>query len=90
MTRVLLLSLLALAGCASQPELPQPPTVVTVTVDRYIKLPADLTADCGNDEAREQTYGEAKRLALVRDEFLDECTGRMQKLRKLGGTEAQP
>ena len=74
---------LRLTGCKTTPDVPQPPQVVTVTVTKYVPVPDALTADCQNEPAREQTYAEAKRLALVRADYLDECTSRMRKIRAL-------
>lgn len=82
----LILGGLLLTACRDdvKPDAPVVPEVVRVPVDRYVPVPPDLTADCGNDAVREQTYAEAKRLALVRDEHLQECTQRMRKIRALG------
>lgn len=81
----LTLIVLLLSACRDdvKPDAPVVPEVVRVTVDRIVDVPADLTGDCGNDSVREQTYAEAKRLALVRDEYLKECTQRMRKIRGL-------
>lgn len=77
---------LLLAGCAgnTKPAPPVIPQVVEVPVTKYVPLPVELTADCNNTTPREQTYAEAKRLALLRGEYLDECTLRMRKIRALG------
>lgn len=81
---LILLALLVACRDDRKPDPPPVPEVVRVTVDRVVKVPAELAADCGNDAPREQTYAEAKRLALVRDEYLNECTQRMRKIRALG------
>lgn len=48
-------------------------------------LDADqMAADCANEPPREQTYAEAKRLAIKRGEYLAECTERMRRIRALG------
>lgn len=74
-----------LAGCTGNvKEAPPVPKVVEVPVTKYVPVPDALTADCQNTAPKEQTYGEAKRLALVRGEYLDECTQRMRKIRSLG------
>lgn len=80
-----LLICLALSACRDdvKPDAPVVPELVRVTVDRIVSVPAELSADCSNDSVREQTYAEAKRLALVRDEYLNECTQRMRKIRAL-------
>lgn len=81
MRLALALTLALLAGCASRP--PKVETI-TVTVERIVPVPADLTRDCADEAPRDQTNGEAKRLANVRKLALDECTGRMREIRKLG------
>lgn len=84
----LLLALLAgaITGCTGnrKPDPPVVPQVVEVAVTRYVPIPAELTADCHASAPQEQTYAEAKRLALVRAEALEECTARMRKIRALG------
>lgn len=59
------------------------PKVVEVVVTKTVPVPDALTGDCQNTTPKEQTYAEAKRLALVRGEYLDECTQRMRKIRAL-------
>ena len=75
-----------LAGCSGnrKPDPPVVPQVVEVVVTKYVPVPAELTADCQNSAPREQVYAEAKRLAIVRGEYLEECTQRMRKIRALG------
>ncbi len=81
---IVLILLAALAGCQKpKPDPPTVPRVVEVTVTKYVKVPDALTADCQNSTPKAQTYSEAKRLALVRGEYLDECTQRMRKIRSL-------
>lgn len=77
---------LLVAGCTGnrRPDPPVVPDVVEVAVTKYVPIPPELAADCQNTEPREQTYAEAKRLALLRDEYLDECTRRMRQIRALG------
>lgn len=75
---------LALAGCQNAKPTPPPiPTVVEVVVTKFVSVPDELAADCQNSKPKAQTYAEAKRLALVRGEYLDECTQRMRKIRGL-------
>lgn len=75
--------ILLLTGCkVAEPY--QPPQVVEVVVTKYAPVPAELAADCMNEGPREQTYAEAKRLAIKRGEYLAECTGRMRRIRALG------
>lgn len=79
------LMLLVLAGCNTTPELPQPPNVVYVTVDRYVDVPEDLTRECPVYEPAEQSYNEAKRLALLRRESLLLCNKDKARIRELAG-----
>ena len=76
------LAAILLAGCKTQP--PVVPEIVEVVVTKYVPIPAELAADCANEAAREQTYAEAKRLALKRADYLEECTARMRRIRGLG------
>lgn len=79
-----LILLAALMGCQNSKDDPPPvPRVVEVTVTKYVDVPKELTADCQDDKPKAQTYSEAKRLALVRGEYLGECTQRMRKIRAL-------
>ena len=78
-----LLLILLLSGCQTIPDMPKAPEIVRVEVLKYVPVPAELTGDCKNSAVQEQTYSEAKRLALVRGEYLDECTQRMRKIRSL-------
>lgn len=75
---------LLLTGCAKPGDTkPEPPKVVEVIVTKYVPVPSSLTADCQNTEPVSQTYSEAKRLALMRLEFLEECTARMRRIRAI-------
>lgn len=80
MTLTVLASLLT--ACTGNRK-PEPPKVVEVIVTKYVQVPAVLSADCQNETPKAQTYAEAKRLALVRNEYLAECTERMRKIRGL-------
>jgi hypothetical protein len=85
MKTVLAPGLLLLAACASrQPVLPEVPKTVTVVVEKYVTVPDDLTAACPVYEPREQSYSEAKRLALIRRESLVQCNKQMERIRALG------
>lgn len=78
-------SLALLAGCRKdvKSEPPIVPRVVTTTVTQYVPLPEALTRDCRDEPAQQQTYEEAKRLALVRRHYLAECTERLRRIRAL-------
>jgi hypothetical protein len=81
---ITLIALLALTGCKeSLPVMPTMPEIVEVEVVKFVEVPPELTAPCQDFTAREQTYAEAKRLALLRKEARDECDGRMTKIRNL-------
>ncbi len=79
------IALALLAGCADKdlivPE--APPKIVRVPVDRYVVLPKELTADCEDAQPKEQTYGEALRLANVRKEIIAKCNRDKAAIRKL-------
>lgn len=83
-TGIALSLILAVTGCqTTKPTAAPIPTVIEVVVTKFVKVPAELTADCQNTKPTENTYAEAKRLAMVRLEYLDECTQRMRKIRSL-------
>ena len=79
---ILLFILLALAGCQSCPV--APPKVVHVTVEKIVKVPAELSVDCDPVPKRENSLGEAVRLANSRGASLAECNARMARIRSLG------
>lgn len=76
-----LILLAMLAGCKSAPILP--PKVVEVAVEKIVPVPAQLTEPCQQPTKQGQTVQEAVRLANARKAALDECSGRMQKIRSL-------
>ena len=82
---MLILILPMLAGCPGnrRPDPPTVPKVVEVVVTKFVPVPAELAADCQDTKPTKNTYSEAKRLALLRREFLEECTARMRKIRGL-------
>jgi len=80
----LIVLLLALAGCNHVPPLPEPPQIVRVPVKEFVPLPAELTAPCDVIAKRDNTYGEAIRLANARLAALQECNKRMAEIRELG------
>ncbi len=60
-----------LAGCAAQAvKIPPAPTIVRVPVDRYVPVPAELTARMDPRRPAAQDYQEAKALALRRLEVI--------------------
>lgn len=75
---------LLLAGCPLGNVRPPKPEVVTVVVEKMVKVPEQLSRDCDEIPKQSNTYDEAKRLANARKASLDECTGRMREIRKLG------
>ena len=84
MRRLAVIAMLgALAGCQTTPELPQPPKVVEVTVEKIVPVPAALTEPCRQPEKKTNTVAEAVRLANERKAALDECSARMARIRSL-------
>jgi hypothetical protein len=77
---------LGLVACQSKPPvLPEVPKTVTVVVEKYVSVPDDLTAECPEYEPREQSYNEAKRLALIRLESIQACNKQLARIRALSG-----
>lgn len=87
-TLIALAVVLTLAACKTTPEAQETviPKVVTQTVTRIVPVPEALTTPCVEHAPQEQTYAEAKRLALVRLESIRECNTRLERIRRL----AQP
>lgn len=78
----IILGVLTLAGCMSQPV--KQPEKVYITVTKYIDIPEELLVPCPVGEAQEQTAAEAKRLALLRKLIIVECDhADKEKIRKL-------
>jgi hypothetical protein len=75
---------LLVAGCGRGNLRIDPPKIVQVEVTKYVPVPAELTEPCTMYAPAEQTYAEAKRLALLRLESLQECNGRMARIRAMG------
>lgn len=75
-------ALLMLAACQTRQPIVVP-KIVRVTVPQIVAVPAELTRDCDDVNKRENSVGEAIRLANARAESLKECTGRMRKIREL-------
>lgn len=78
-----LIACLLLAGCASNPSLPKLPEVVRVPVVKIVPVPPELSAPCQVVDKRDNSVGEAVRLANARRAALEECDGRMAEIRKL-------
>lgn len=70
-------------SCGRRPDPPPVPETVYVTVERIVPVPRELTADCDRVLKRENTVAEAVRLANSRLASLDECSGRMRRIREL-------
>ena len=74
---------LVLVGCPWNTK-PEVPKVVTVTVEKIVHVPDELTTPCDEIAKREDSYGEAVRLANARKLSLQECSARMARIRALG------
>lgn len=70
---------LLLAACQTCPA----PKVVHVTVERIVPVPDELAAPCATVAKRDNSMGEAVRLANARAAALEECSGRMERIRNL-------
>ena len=75
---------LLVAGCGRENLRVAPPKIVQVEVTKFVPVPAELTEPCTQYAPAEQTYAEAKRLALLRLESLKECNARLARIRALG------
>lgn len=79
-----LIACLVLAGCATRAPVPKLPEVVRVPVVKIVPVPAELAAPCQVVDKRDNSVGEAVRLANARRAALEECDARMAEIRKLG------
>lgn len=79
----LALTVLALAACRQDVKIDPPPELVRVTVEKIVPLDKKLTRDCHDEAPKEQSYGEAKRLANVRKASIAECNKRWAQVRAL-------
>lgn len=75
-----LIVVLLATGCATRPIVPE---VVRVPVVQIVGVPEELTRDCDPVPKRKDSYGEAIRLANQRAASIEECTGRMRRIRAL-------
>lgn len=82
--RCLALILLAglLAGCKSDQIVV--PKIVHVPVQQIVGVPDELSRDCDEVKKRDNTIGEAVRLANARLESLKACNADKAKIRALG------
>jgi hypothetical protein len=71
-----------LAGC--QTRGPVVPKIVRVTVEKIVPVPEALTEPCDEVPTREQTLGEAVRVANARLASLKACNGKLAEIRGLG------
>lgn len=91
MRLVAALMVMVLAGCSRDViKVHAPPKLVKVPVKELVSLCPEggsdcaLLRDCYNEEPREQSYAEAKRLANLRDASIDEdCNKRWAEVRAL-------
>ena len=81
--RGLALILLPLLAACNKPDDIKPPEIVYVTVDRYVALPSALVAPCPATAKRDNSVGEAVRLANARLADVKTCDARMTEIRKL-------
>lgn len=79
------LSVFFLSACATKPEIviPDTPKIVRVTVKEYVRVPEELLESCYDENPREQTYGEALRLANLRKASVAKCNSDKAKIRAL-------
>lgn len=82
MRRLALIALLALPACQTVKPIP-PPKVVEVVVEKIVAVPKELTKPCRNTAKQDNSVSEAVRLANSRDEYLVECSARMERIRNL-------
>lgn len=89
MRNALALTALLLAACRPDVQPESPPKIVRVVVEVPVSLcpkgggDCALLRDCYNEEPREQSYDEAKRLANLRDASIEEdCNKRWEKVRE--------
>lgn len=75
---------LLVVGCGRENLRVDPPKIVQVEVTKFVPVPDELTEPCTVYAPAEQTYAEAKRLALLRLESLNDCNARMARIRALG------
>lgn len=79
---LLLIPVLALAGCAGVKPTCPIPQVVTVTVDRYITPDAVLLQHVPTEKHRDDTCGEAVRVATVRASAISQCNAHLDAIKQ--------
>lgn len=90
-TRLLLIVLLlALAGCGSAPVKPGVPEVVRVQVPQYVPLPAELTKPCPAQRAKERTVGAVVSAYNANIPVQTDCDARMARIRQLQPANENP
>lgn len=80
--KLLSLSALLLAGCASAPPQCPLPKTVTVTVDRYITPDAYLLQHQPIEKPQNRTCGEAVRVARVRAGAIEQCNSHLDAIKQ--------
>jgi len=86
----LALTLLALAGCAHEPERPKLPEVVHVTVEKLVPVDARLTKPCPAKRAESRTVEAVVAAYNANLVTLQDCDSRMGEIRSLGAEKAGP
>jgi len=86
----LALILLALAGCAHEPERPKLPEVVHVTVEKLVPVDARLTKPCPAKRAESRTVEAVVAAYNANLVTLQDCDSRMGEIRSLGAEKASP
>lgn len=88
---LLIVILLALAGCQSCPERPPVlPEVVKVPVRTTVQVPAELTSPCPVAKAQNRTVEAVVSAYNANVENLEACNRRLQEIRALPTSEAGP
>lgn len=76
------LSALVLTGCAGVKPACPIPQIVTVTVDRYITPDAALLQHVPTEKRRDDTCGEAVRVATVRASAISQCNAHLDAIKQ--------
>ncbi|MGH3802377.1 MAG: Rz1-like lysis system protein LysC [Stenotrophomonas sp.] len=81
---IALIALVLLAGCAHQPEKPQLPEVVHVTIEKLVPVDERLTKPCKPQRAASRTVEAVVAAYNANVTALEDCDGRMSEIRALG------